>query len=61
MMTNIFDKFLGRCCLVYIDDLIIFSKSWSDHMRECEKCDETIERSWVEGKDFEVSFLEWKN
>ena len=50
MMTNVFDQFLGRCCLVYIDDLIIFSKSWGDHVRDVKNVLKRLQEAGLKAK-----------
>lgn len=33
LMTEVLQKFLRKCVLVFFDDILIYSKSWSEHLQ----------------------------
>lgn len=37
VMTRILDKLIGVCCLVYMDDVIVYSKSMESHIEDLKK------------------------
>lgn len=34
VMDNVFKELIGKCCLIYLDDIIIFSSSLQEHMQD---------------------------
>jgi len=37
VMDNVFRELIGKCCLIYLDDIIIFSSSLQEHMQDLHK------------------------
>lgn len=37
VMDNVFKELIGKCCLIYLDDIIIFSSSLQEHMQDLHK------------------------
>jgi len=37
LMNNIFGELLGKCCLIYMDDIMVYSTSLQEHVTDLEK------------------------
>jgi len=37
LMNNIFGELLGKCCLIYMDDIMVFSASLQEHITDLER------------------------
>ena len=47
VMQNILSPYLWLFCLVYIDDIVVYSKSYEDHIDHLDKVLEVIERAGI--------------
>ena len=56
VMNQIFQKQLNKFVLIYIDDILIFSKTPEEHLQHIEEVFKTIQENGLSLKD-EVPFL----
>ena len=50
-MNKVLAKFIGRCVMVFIDDIVIYSKSESEHKEHVRLVLETLEHAGLTLKD----------
>lgn len=44
VMDNVLREFVGKCCLIYMDDIIVFSTSLQEHLENLEKILRALEK-----------------
>eukprot|EP00253_Pinus_taeda_P026328 PITA_26328 len=59
LMNSIFKPFLRKFVLVFFDDILIYSKSWKDHVEHVDRVLQLLEEKQLYAKDPNVS-LEYK-
>src|SRR6266498_5073288 len=67
LMNNVLRNYLRKFCLVYLDDIIIYSKSLKDHKRHVKKVLQAIRSADLKLKPVkckwfkqEITFLDYK-
>ena len=57
-LDDILRDYIGRCCYVYIDDVIIFSKSEADHEKDLDNIFRTLEQANIKVQLDKCKFFE---
>ena len=55
LMNSIFKPFLRKLVLVFFDDILIYSKSWKDHVEHVDRVLQILEEKQLYAKDPNVS------
>jgi hypothetical protein len=55
-MNSIFKHFLRKCVLVLFDDILIYRKSWEEHVQHIEKILKLLEVQQLYENPFKCSF-----
>jgi hypothetical protein len=50
LMNYIFKPFLGKFVLVFIDDILIYSKSWEEHVEHVDRVLQLLKEQQLYGK-----------
>ena len=63
LMNSIFKPFLRNFVLVFFDDILIYSKSWKDHVEHVDRVLQLLEEKQLYAKDPNVSleYKRWNN
>ena len=56
LMNSVLQKFLRKCVLVFFDDILIYSSSWSDHMRHLQSVFSVLRAHKLQVKRSKCSF-----
>jgi hypothetical protein len=56
LMTSIFKPFLRKIVLVFFDDILIYSKSWEDHVRHVDKVLQLLKQQQLYAKPSKCFF-----
>jgi hypothetical protein len=56
LMNSIFNPFLRKFVLVFFDDILIYSKSWEDHVRHVDKVLQLLEEQQLYAKPSKCFF-----
>ena len=59
-MNNIFRPYLRRFVVVFLDDILIFSRSWEDHLMRIRTVLETLRKQQLFCKPTKGLFGSWK-
>ena len=59
LMNSIFKPFLRKFVFVFFDDILIYNKSWKDHVEHVDRVLQLLEEKQLYAKDPNVS-LEYK-
>ena len=43
-MDDLLPPFIGKCVIVYLDDILIFSQSWEEHVKQLRKIFDTLQQ-----------------
>ena len=43
-MDDLIRPFIGKCFIVYLDDVLIFSRSWEEHVKQLQQVFDTIQQ-----------------
>ena len=43
-MDELLRPFIGKCVIYYLDDILIFSRSWKEHVRQLQQVFDTLEQ-----------------
>jgi hypothetical protein len=55
-MNHVFNKQLGKYLLVFFDDLLIYSKTWEDHLRHADEIMGIMEEKYLYAKESKCEF-----
>jgi len=42
LMNTVLNSLIGRCVVVYLDDILVYNKSWPEHMKHLRKVMDTL-------------------
>src|SRR5699024_2720129 len=57
LMNSIFKPFLRKFVLVFFDDILIYNKSWKDHVEHVDRVLQLLEEKQLYAKDPNVSLV----
>ena len=46
-MDDLLQPFIGKCVIVYIDDILFFSRSWEEHVKQLRQVFDTLQQHWL--------------
>ena len=46
-MDDLLWPFIGKCVIVYLDDILIFSRSWEENVKRCRQAFDTLQQHWL--------------
>jgi len=56
-MNKVLSGLIGRCCMVYIDDVVVFSKTTTEHLQHLEQVFQRLRSAGLQLKPTKCSFL----
>jgi hypothetical protein len=61
LMNSIFNPFLQKFVLVFFDDILIYSKSWEDHVRHVDKVLQLLKEQQLFKETFSFGIILYLN
>ena len=56
VMNDVFRTFLDNFVIVYLDDILVFSGTWDEHVRHVKQVLDTLQREMLYVKNFKCEF-----